>query len=99
MYTVHEIKEKLKVACDEIGILEVLDISVEDILERFEDKIEAKLESLSEEFEADFGGDEDRSGSDLLPQRENDLLERVFPDGGYQIKGEYDEEDSEGMDW
>lgn len=96
MYTVHELKEKLKVACDETGILEVLDISVEEILERFEDKIEAKLESLSEEFEGDFGDSDGEDRHEELSRSDRVLLDEVFPDGGYQIIGDDYEE---GMDW
>lgn len=97
MYTVHELKEKLKVACDETGILEVLDISVEEILDRFEDKIEAKLESLSEEFEEDFDRSDGEDRSEELSSGDSEVLRRIFPDGGYQIIGE--NQDEEGMDW
>ena len=36
---------------DEISLLEVLDISSEDIVDRFGDKIEDKYELLREDFE------------------------------------------------
>ena len=36
---------------DEISLLEVLEISSEDIVDRFTDKIEEKYDSLKEDFE------------------------------------------------
>lgn len=44
-----ELSEKLK-GLDEITLMETLEISSEDLVERFTDKIEEKYESLSEEF-------------------------------------------------
>jgi hypothetical protein len=38
---------------DEISLLEVLEISSEDIVDRFTDKIEEKYDSLKEDFEED----------------------------------------------
>ena len=48
--TFADIKNKLTML-DEITLMEVLEISSEDIVERFEDKIEQKLDYLSEELE------------------------------------------------
>lgn len=48
--TLNDLKEKLK-QIDEISLLEILDITSEDIVENFEDKIEEKMEELCEEFE------------------------------------------------
>ena len=48
MLTLHDLCQKLK-NIDEISLLEVLEISSEDLVERFEDKIEAKFDELSEE--------------------------------------------------
>ena len=36
---------------DEISLLEVLEISSEDLVDRFTDKIEEKYEQLAEDFE------------------------------------------------
>ena len=47
--TFAELKEKLK-QIDEISLLEVLEISSEDIVEKFEDKIEYLYDDLSEDF-------------------------------------------------
>lgn len=47
--TLEDLKEHLKTV-DEITLLEMFDISSEDIIERFEDKIEAKYEVLLEEY-------------------------------------------------
>ena len=48
--TLIDIKEKLKFL-DEITILEVLNISTEDLIERFTDKIEDKADELEGELE------------------------------------------------
>lgn len=48
--TLEELKERLK-KLDEITLLEVLDISSEEIVERFEDLIEEKFDDLEEDFE------------------------------------------------
>lgn len=50
MLTFQEVKEKL-CTYDEITILEILEISSEDLVERFEDKIEEKYETFSEDLE------------------------------------------------
>ena len=54
MFTLTEIEEKLK-QIDEITLLERLEISSEDIIDRFEDRIEEKFE----QFELEFAEDED----------------------------------------
>ena len=48
--TYEETKEKLK-RLDEITLLEVLNISSEDLVDRFSDIIEDKLDELQEELE------------------------------------------------
>lgn len=57
MLTLTEVKEWLK-RLEETILLEVLDINSEDIVERFDDKIEEKYEILSEELE-EVRGDQD----------------------------------------
>lgn len=47
--TLEELKEHL-VSVDEITLLEMFQISSEDIVERFEDKIEEKYDALIEEY-------------------------------------------------
>lgn len=47
--TLKELKEHL-ISLDEISLLEELSITSEDIVERFEDKVEERFEYLSEEF-------------------------------------------------
>jgi hypothetical protein len=49
MITLDLIKERLR-HLDEITLMEVLDISSEDILDRFEDFIEDRQEHLAEEL-------------------------------------------------
>lgn len=50
MLTIHEIKDKLK-EFDEVSLLEILDISSEELVEYFADKIEDKLEKLKRELD------------------------------------------------
>ena len=50
--TFTELREKLK-QIDEISLLEILNISSEDLVERFSDVIEDKYETLKEEFQDD----------------------------------------------
>jgi hypothetical protein len=50
MLTLEEVKERLK-HLDEIILLEVLDISSEELVEQFSDVIADKLEELIEELE------------------------------------------------
>jgi hypothetical protein len=50
MLTIEDLKDKLK-KVDEISLLEVLEISSEDIIDRFEDIIINKHGYLVEEFE------------------------------------------------
>lgn len=49
-YTLEELKEKL-IRFDEIILLELLEISSEEIINRFEDLIELNYEKLSKEVE------------------------------------------------
>ena len=49
MITFAELSERLK-QLDEITLLEVLDISAEEIVERFADKIEDRFENLENEL-------------------------------------------------
>ena len=51
--TLQEIAEKLK-RYDEILLLELLEISAEDIVDRFIDIIEIKADKLEEELEDEF---------------------------------------------
>jgi hypothetical protein len=57
MLTLIDIEEKLK-TIDEISLLEVLDISSEDIVDRFEDRIEERFEQFELEFNEDESPDE-----------------------------------------
>ena len=50
MLTLNDVKDRLKQQ-DEISLLEILDISAEDIVERFADRIEIQYESLAYELE------------------------------------------------
>lgn len=54
--TFKEIKERL-MQLDEVLLLEVLNINSEDIVERFEDKIEDDIDRLAEELEDEEEGD------------------------------------------
>jgi len=48
--TFEEVKDRLK-HIDEVSLLEILDIASEDLVDRFEDKIEEKIDGLAREFE------------------------------------------------
>ena len=50
--TFTELLERLK-KVDEISLLEILDISSEDLVDRFPDLIEAKYDEIVEEFPED----------------------------------------------
>ena len=50
MLTLTDLLDKLK-KIDEISLMEVLDISSEDLVDRFVDKVEERYESLLEEFD------------------------------------------------
>ena len=49
MLTLQDVMDRLK-KIDEVTLLEVLEISSEDIVERFVDKIETNYETLAEEL-------------------------------------------------
>ena len=49
--TLTELKERIAHECDEITILELLEINGEQLVERFSDEIEERFEQLCEEFE------------------------------------------------
>ena len=48
-FTFEELCERLK-EIDEITLMEVLEISSEDLVERFEDKIEIKINQIKEDL-------------------------------------------------
>lgn len=50
MLTLDDVCDRLK-HIDEVSLLEVLDISSEDIIDRFIDKIEIKFEELAEDLD------------------------------------------------
>jgi hypothetical protein len=50
MLTLDDVCDRLK-HIDEVSLLEVLDISSEDIIDRFIDKIETKFEELAEDLD------------------------------------------------
>ena len=52
MLTLADVIEKLK-SIDEISLMEILEISSEDLVDRFEDRIENKYDELREDFEED----------------------------------------------
>lgn len=62
-YTYQELLEKLKRE-EETILLEVLSIKSEDIVSRFEDFIEDKLDMLFEEYELIDSEDEEQSWED-----------------------------------
>jgi len=52
MITFPELAERLK-QVNEVDLLELLDVSSEELVERFQDRIEERYEILVEEFDTD----------------------------------------------
>ena len=59
MLTLVELKEELAKTCDEISLLEILEINSYDLVEAFSDRIEDKYDELVSEFEPDGTSDSD----------------------------------------
>lgn len=55
--TLEDLKEKL-MREDEVTLLEILEINSEDLVERFDDKIELKWDQLIEEYDEEDLEDE-----------------------------------------
>jgi len=49
--TIEELKEYISHNVDEVGVLELLDISAEDLVEAFHDRIEERYDKLLKELE------------------------------------------------
>lgn len=58
MLTLTDLQNKLKLI-DEISLMEILEITSEDLVLRFVDKVELKYDQLVEEFEEDLDMDVD----------------------------------------
>jgi hypothetical protein len=59
MITLTDLMEKLKATVDEVSILELLNLTTADIVDRFEDVIEENYDRLVKEFdEQDFQEEE-----------------------------------------
>lgn len=54
--TLEELKERLKDRVDETTLLEILDISTDELVERFEDKIDDRFDKLVRDY---FDSDQD----------------------------------------
>ena len=57
MLTLNDLRERIANNCDEISILEILNINSFDLVERFGDRIEERYDALVEDFEEDTDGD------------------------------------------
>lgn len=57
MLLLSELKELLAARIDEVGLLELLEISSEDIVQRFEDAIEANFDKCSQAVEEETEAD------------------------------------------
>lgn len=53
MLTLDELADRLR-HIDEISLMEVLEITSYELVDRFMDKIEYKMDDLQEDFEEDF---------------------------------------------
>lgn len=51
MFTLQDLKDRLLATKNPDDLLEILNISAEELLNRFEDKIEERFDELYEEFE------------------------------------------------
>lgn len=69
MLTLTDLQEKLK-SVDEISLMEILDISSEDLVQRFLDRIEERYDDLSEDF-----SEEDCDDYVYSREEEQDYLE------------------------
>jgi hypothetical protein len=58
MFTLEEIKDKLK-QLDEVTLMETLDITSEDLVERFTDRIEKHQDTLENDFDETTPWDND----------------------------------------
>lgn len=56
--TIPELQERLANAYDEVDLLELLKINSFELVDKFEDKIEANYEELIKEFQEDDDADE-----------------------------------------
>ena len=56
--TLEELKEKIIETLDEVSILEILDIKAHELVERFEDKVEERMNVLLSELEEEDNGEE-----------------------------------------
>ena len=72
--TLTELQEKLK-GIDEISLMEVLEITSEDIVQRFVDRIEDNYEDLVEEFDEEEQKDFYIPWSDEDEENEEDVYE------------------------
>lgn len=50
MITLEELKERIKEQVDETTLLEILNITVDELVERFEDKIDDRFDALSRAY-------------------------------------------------
>ena len=57
--TLSDIQERLKKHVDEVTLLELLEISADDIVDRFTDKIEQKFDQLENELDDTVPWDND----------------------------------------
>jgi hypothetical protein len=58
MFTLEEIKDKLK-QLDEVTLMETLEITSEDLVDRFADRIEEKQDTLENDFDDSTPWDND----------------------------------------
>lgn len=58
MLTIPELARLLALNCDPDELLQILDISAEEICDRFQDKIEEQYEELIQDFEEQEEGED-----------------------------------------
>lgn len=88
--TLTDLQEKLK-GIDEISLMEILDISSEDIVMRFIDKIEENFENLCEDLE--------KAEVEWVPFDEDEDIEDLFEIEDEWISDDRDEVDEMINNW
>ncbi len=64
-FTLREIMARLK-SLDEISLMEALEISSEDLVERFVDRIEEKIDTLEQEVEGMWSDDPEEDQDEIF---------------------------------
>jgi len=64
--SIEEVKEKLRKLCDETTVLEILNLTIEDILERFPDAILKRYSFIASELEVSEDLDDEEANEEAF---------------------------------